>query len=74
MSHYFKNSAGMNFSTWLERLRVEKAKEYLENSEDSLEKIAAEVGYSTANGLGRVFKKHCGMTPGEYRKSLRHSE
>ncbi|BDF47743.1 helix-turn-helix domain-containing protein [Eisenbergiella sp.] len=74
LSHYFKNSAGMNFSTWLERLRVEKAKEYLENSEDSLEKIAAEVGYSTANGLGRVFKKHCGMTPGEYRKSLRHSE
>ena len=65
MSHYFKNSTGVNFSTWLERLRVEKAKELLEHSEEPLEKTATAVGYSTANGFGRVFKKHCGMTPGE---------
>lgn len=74
MSHYFKNSTGVNFSTWLERLRVEKAKELLEHSEEPLEKTAAAVGYSTANGFGRVFKKHCGMTPGEYRKNIRNRE
>ncbi len=74
MSHYFKNCTGMNFSVWLEKLRIQKAKEYLEHSEDPLEKVAAAVGYATANGFGRVFKKHCGMTPGEYRKSIKQKE
>ncbi|HAP21872.1 MAG TPA: hypothetical protein DCR27_11420 [Lachnospiraceae bacterium] len=68
MSHYFKNNTGMNFSVWLEKLRVQKAREYLERTDESLEKIAVRVGYATANSFGRAFKKHCGITPGEYRR------
>ena len=36
----------------------------------SIKKIAIEVGYEDAFHFSKIFKKHMGVTPKEYRKNL----
>ncbi len=69
-SHFSKKYSGYNFTGYLEKLRITKAKEYLEDPYQSIECIAVKVGYNCANSLSRAFKKSEGITPGEYRKSI----
>lgn len=49
-------------------LRVSQAKGYLEKSDMSIMEIAASVGYENPTYFSRMFRKHTGMSPGEYRK------
>ena len=67
-SHFFKKNAGCTFTSYLEMLRIEKAKEYLLDDSVSIDIVASRVGYNSANSLNRAFKKREGQTPGEYRK------
>ncbi|MFM2176225.1 MAG: hypothetical protein RL015_323 [Verrucomicrobiota bacterium] len=48
-------------------LRMEKARQLLEASDDKLEVVAATVGYANAAIFSRVFKRWVGLAPGEYR-------
>lgn len=50
----------------IKELRMDKAKQLLESSNDAVSKIAAQVGYSDYNYFIRVFKKEIGMTPKQY--------
>jgi AraC-like DNA-binding protein len=49
-------------------LRLSLAKELLQNSRLSLEMIAEQSGFSDQYYFSRCFKKHIGITPGQYRK------
>ncbi len=51
----------------LTSLRMQRAAELLERTDDKLEVIAAAVGYGNAFGLSKVFKKWIGTSPSEYR-------
>lgn len=48
--------------------RVEKAKYLLRSSDMSVQRIAEEVGYATADNFTRIFHKKTGLTPSEFRK------
>jgi AraC-like DNA-binding protein len=48
-------------------LRIQRAKELLESSDDKLEAIAPAVGYVSALVFSRAFKRWVGCTPSEYR-------
>lgn len=48
-------------------LRMEKARQLLEASDDKLEVVAASVGYANAAIFSRVFKRWVGVAPGEFR-------
>ncbi|EDY19838.1 transcriptional regulator, AraC family [Chthoniobacter flavus Ellin428] len=48
-------------------LRIQRAKDLLENSDDKLEAIAPAVGYVSALVFSRAFKRWVGCTPSEYR-------
>jgi len=71
LSQFFKEQSGETFSSYLERIRMEKAVELLLTSEQSIQVIAEKVGYSTSNTFGRAFKRIYGMSALSYRKTFR---
>ncbi|MFE5323895.1 helix-turn-helix transcriptional regulator [Paenibacillus sp. NPDC056579] len=68
LSTYFKEKTGMNFSDYLNDIRIQRAKQLLQNVELKIQEVAANVGYQNANSFIRMFKRYSGITPGEYRK------
>lgn len=68
LSRLFKHEFGEKFIDYLTRVRVERAKIMLAETDEPVQDICAKVGYTHPNTLIRVFKKVVGMTPGEYRK------
>lgn len=64
---YFKEYTSETFWNYLTRLRMEKAKEYLLNTELKVNTIASMVGYKNASHFGRTFRESFGCTPEEYR-------
>jgi AraC-type DNA-binding domain-containing proteins len=71
LSHYFKIKTGVNFSDYLNNVRLNKAKELLADTDEKELSISRNVGYVNINTFIRVFKKYIGLTPGEYRKKVR---
>ena len=67
----FKQSVGVPPRVHLTRLRIEKACELLAATDLPVTEIAQEVGYSSNQVLARVFSKHKGMSPSEYRGAVR---
>jgi AraC-like DNA-binding protein len=66
-SKYFDN---LSFGDYIRKLRIEKAIEYLKNSNYSLTKIAYLTGFSDQSHFTRIFKKHTGQNPSSFRKKL----
>lgn len=52
---------------FITKIRIEKAQELLRSSSQSLHSIAARVGLDNASSLSRLFRKHIGCYPSEYR-------
>lgn len=68
VSHFFKDYIGENFSNYVTGVKVEKAKEYLQQTDLSISEIATKLGYANSAVLIRNFKKVTDMTPGQFRK------
>jgi two-component system response regulator YesN len=66
-STIFAQSTGTSFINYLTAMRVNRAKELLENSDMKLSAIAMDIGYNEPNYFSHVFKKILGITPKEYR-------
>ena len=71
LSRVFKTNLGITFTDYVGKYRVEEARALLENSNKSVKEIAAETGFNSVQQFIRVFKKHVGRSPGEYRDSKR---
>lgn len=66
LSHLFKDAAGINISEYIQRLRVEKAKELL--VQYSVKDVVRMSGFWDSQALTRAMKKYEGITPGELKK------
>ena len=66
----FKKATGVNFTAYVSRLRIEKAKNLLLNLNLNVSEIAYEVGFQSLTHFNRVFKKIMGQSPTEYREQL----
>ena len=66
-SRIFKNVTGMNYSKWLNTVRLEKASELLVEDGRSLTEVAMLSGFQSIPSFNRVFREEKGMAPGEYR-------
>jgi|SRR5213592_4389256 len=66
----FKKVTGLNFTEFVSRTRVEKAKNLLLNPNLRISEIAYEVGFQSLTHFNRVFKKTVGESPTEYRGHL----
>jgi len=74
MSHsqvHRKLSALTGFSPnqFIRILRIQKAKELLKTTSNSITDISSDCGFSDVSYFGKVFRQECGMTPQEYRNS-----
>ena len=58
---------GMNYSKWLNTIRLEKASELLAEGGRTLTEIAMLSGFQSIPSFNRVFREEKGMAPGEYR-------
>lgn len=63
----FKKSFGEPFQTYLCKFRIEKAKQRLRNTDQSVSQIASETGFNSFSYFSKKFKEYNGMTPKEYR-------
>lgn len=71
--HYFiklfKEYAGVSPHLYKTKIRMEKAKELLRNTELRNSEITECTGYSTPYYFSRIFKSHVGLSPKTYRKN-----
>ncbi|ETP70313.1 hypothetical protein G159_01945 [Planococcus glaciei CHR43] len=70
LSSYFSTHHKEGFSEYLNRVRIKKSMELLENSTVSISNISGMVGYSEHSYYCKVFKRITGMSPGSYRKEI----
>lgn len=64
----FKKELGISFMNYITNLRMEKAKEFLSNTDMKMYEISEAVGYSDYAYFSQIFKKHTGTTLSAYRK------
>lgn len=69
-STVFKRDIGISFSEYLLSRRIQKAVEYIMDSEYKMYEIGEMIGYKSERQFFRVFKKYTGCTPTEYRSKL----
>lgn len=70
LSKYIKEKAGLTFQDAVKEERMKKARTLLKETSQSVENVAAGVGYENVEHFNRLFKKSYGMTPVQYRKSI----
>ncbi|MFY7826528.1 MAG: helix-turn-helix domain-containing protein [Flectobacillus sp.] len=65
---------GMNFSDYINSLRIEEVKRRLSDDEFqnySIEGISKDCGFNAKSTFFTVFKKHTGLTPSEFQKNIK---
>jgi AraC-like DNA-binding protein/ligand-binding sensor protein len=71
-STVFKEEMGENLSSYLNRLRVDKAAEMLMETGLPLSEIASSCGFEDQSWFSKIFKNYTGMSPGKYRDQNRN--
>lgn len=68
LSAIFRQTMGIKFSSYVESVRIEKAKEFLKATDISISEISEMVGYFSTNSFCRAFKRVTGISATEYRR------
>lgn len=70
-SHHFKKTMGQNFKEHIDLLRIQKSLQLLRSTDQTLEAVSQQTGYTNTSSFIRSFKKIVGTTPGQYRETHR---
>lgn len=65
----FKQETGENFLNYVTKMKMLRAKYLLKEKNLRIYEVCNYLGYVDTTYFTRLFKKHCGMTPHEYRKA-----
>lgn len=68
LSRIFKRRTGVNINVYINKVRVELAKNHLLLSGESVAEIASRVGFNDPNYFSRVFTQIIGISPTEFRR------
>lgn len=71
LTRIFKTELGMTPAAYIESARVEVARNQLESTDATLERIASTCGFNTTDTLIRAFRRKLDTTPTEYRNRFR---
>src|SRR5690606_17902759 len=66
----FKHATGITPIEYLQKTRIEAAKQLLEQSKQSILQIMIESGYNDLKSFRSLFKRNVGMTPKAYREKF----
>lgn len=64
-----RKMSGYTVYEWICRFIIKDAKYLLSHTDLTVQQIAYELEFSNQSFFGKFFKKHTGMSPGQYRKS-----
>lgn len=67
LSELFKRESNIGFVEYVNRIRIDKAKELLQKSDLTVEQISEQVGFASPSYFSRLFKRVVGKTISEYR-------
>ncbi|CAM5460200.1 DJ-1/PfpI family protein [Streptomyces olivaceoviridis] len=73
LARIFTAELGMTPAAYIEAARVEAARNRLETTDDTLDRVATACGFGTADTLIRAFRRKLDTTPTEYRSRFRRS-
>ncbi len=68
---HFKKATGSSPQVYLQRLRVESAKQLLETTNDSFDEISFQMGYKNSGSFRKIFVRWVKLLPSEYRQRFR---
>ena len=71
---FSKHFDNLSFGDYIRKIRIEKAIDLITTSKRPLSEIAYLTGFSDQSHFTRIFKKHTGFSPLEYKKSLMNSK
>ena len=74
LSRLFRHEFGIGFSRYLTALRLESAVALLNSTNLPVSEVALRCGFSTSGYFIRIFRKHFGATPKDYRRRERREE
>lgn len=69
LSVCFKREVGTNFVDYVNEYRIERAKELLRTTQDTIYSIAEQVGLPDTHYFSKIFKRYVGVSPNEYRNN-----
>ncbi|MFH8734687.1 MULTISPECIES: GlxA family transcriptional regulator [unclassified Streptomyces] len=70
-SRRFREETGLTPIQWLTQRRVDRARELLEQTDHTVDRIATEAGFGTGTSLRAHFQAGLGVSPGAYRSTFR---
>lgn len=70
LSQFFKEQTGENFSSFLEKKRINKARKLMEEKDFTLSEISEICGYNSPQVFRRAFKRLEGVSPSQFRDRL----
>jgi two-component system, response regulator YesN len=69
-STWFHAKTGVRFKEWLTHVRIMQATELLTRRDETITRVAFNVGFQDLRTFERAFKKHTGMTPRAFKKAI----
>jgi transcriptional regulator GlxA family with amidase domain len=73
-ARFFRREIGLTPAAYVEELRVEHARQLLEESADPIDVISTRCGFGTPETMRRAFGRRIGVPPAEYRARFRRTE
>ena len=68
---YFLKTMGLPPAEYIQKKKIEKARELLADTDLSVTEIAYRYGFSSGQYFATVFKRFCCVTPTQFRKNIR---
>lgn len=66
LSTLFRQRTGEHFTHYLSRVRVEKAKQLLQNENNSIQQVSDQVGFASQGYFAKIFRRFTGLPPRDY--------
>ncbi len=73
-AHSFKDKFGISPKSYILKIRIEEAKELLENTDMKIADVAHSVGFSSQQRFNDIFKKYTEVTPLKFRQLKKHEK
>lgn len=70
LSFIFKQETGKTINDYITQIRIEKAKQLLRDPKIKVDDVCYRVGYQEPSYFSKLFKKHTGLSPRQYRETL----
>ena|GEM_PF-680457 len=72
LCRHFKQETGKTISQYVNEVKVQECKRLLDSTDMSVVRISTVLGFSSQNYMHGIFRRMAGVTPAEYRKSIRN--